>query len=330
MSRILSRMGGGMGMGRPNRGGGGAAPVTINAPVLTLVDGAVNPPTYGIALDATVFIGDTIRLEYGTSAVFAGSSTEDHVLTSDDVLLGEIAFTAFASLAATTHYYWRLRVVRGATLSAWSNTLDATTPASAPTWINISTPTPQTNSSTTHTFSNVAFGTGKAVILLRAGQNPSVSMVPSGGGATTNFTSVATGDSVKVFQANGVAAGNYDITIATTANETPMSMTVATGTGLANAVSDISEYAGGYPGNDIAGSSTLIVPVGGLGIAIAWVLGNTTGSWLTGGVEIGEVTDSGNVLTHSAATYTGTNTPTWRLDGGSNYSTLAAAAWAAA
>lgn len=99
------------------------------APVLTLTDGTVNPPTYDIALDATAIIGDTLRLEYATNSGFTGSSTEDHVLTSDDLLGGTVTFAAWASLAGATTYYWRLRLVRGATLFAWSNTLTATTPS---------------------------------------------------------------------------------------------------------------------------------------------------------------------------------------------------------
>ncbi len=326
-----------MSLSLSSRTGGGGATAVITAPVLTKTSSSgVNPMSWS-AVYTDLAVDDVLRLSWTKNG--GAATTETHAVTSDDLILaseGDYSFSWPAFVTASAAFIngdvitVKERIERGGSNSAYSNILTDTVVISVtPAWTNIATATPQTNSSTTHTFTSVTFGAGKAVCLLRCGQSPSVAMVPSGGGATTNFTSVAAGDGIQVFQANGVAGGNYDITITTTGAETPVSLIVATGTNLANTVSDTSIYAGGYPGNDISGSSTLIVPAGGLGIATAWVLNNNSGTWLNSGVEIGEIADAGNVLTQSAATYTGTNTPTWQLPGGSNYSSLAAAAWAA-
>lgn len=110
----------------------------ISAPVLTLTDGAVSPPTYDIALDSTVLVGDTLRDEIASNSGFTGSTVEDHTLTSGDLLGTTITYVSHSSLAASTTYYWRNRVVRGAALSPWSNTLNATTPAAvASQWVAV-------------------------------------------------------------------------------------------------------------------------------------------------------------------------------------------------
>jgi len=76
-------------------------------------------------------VGDTMRLEFATNAAFTGSTIEDHVLTSDDILLfGEpdatVMFATFTGFASGSTVYWKLRVVRGTAMSAFSNTLSDT------------------------------------------------------------------------------------------------------------------------------------------------------------------------------------------------------------
>lgn len=251
---------------------------------------SLNGGSYATAA-TTITNGDTITLEKTTGAVYS---------TATPVVLN------YGPLTLT----WSVETLADPTVAAWTN---------------VSTPAIQTNSATTHTFNSVAFGAGLAVIVatVEGATLSAISMVPTGGGTTINFTTSASADIARKIWQAAVTSGNYDVTVTTSSAVAFVAITCQTGTNLNSTVSDTSIYTGGYPGSPVVGSSSLVVPADGLGVAGGFVAGGTFVTWNTG-TEIADVTASG--LTHTVATFTGTSTPSFSPDG-TNYSTLVGAAW---
>lgn len=105
--------------------GGGSPPATITAPVLALAVGPTTyPPELDCSLDETVLVGDTVELQWSSVYDFASiDGTASNTIDLSEATAQAATFTGLSDISSGSHFF-RARVVRGSSQSAWSNTVN--------------------------------------------------------------------------------------------------------------------------------------------------------------------------------------------------------------
>ena len=101
------------------------------APVLDLITDETDT-TPDLTLTGDLVVGDTVRFQYSTSAVFSGASELTNTIDAAEDTANAITFTTGALAAAT--WYFRARIERASEASDWSNveTITLVAPSGSP------------------------------------------------------------------------------------------------------------------------------------------------------------------------------------------------------
>lgn len=292
----------------------------LTAPVLTQTSTAgTNPPTWD-AVMADLQDGDTIQLDYTTNG-----STPDGVAEASHVIDSREETVNWGSawpnpFPGGVTIKWRERYGRdpgtGFVWSPWSNTLTGAMPASGSVFVPGTAPAGQTGSSTTHTFTSVAFGAGIPIVGVAAFFVSSVTLTPSGGGSPISLTlradvDASRRDATLWGHTTSIAAGNYDVAVGHSAANNDCSIHPGTLTGATAAPTGTFGQAAGVSSVSYAGAAT--VPTSGLWIAIAHSYASSPSmNWANGTpTKDSEIATTGSTgsLAHGTSSGTVTCTP---------------------
>lgn len=306
-----------------------AAPEFL-APALTLDDDTTNPPQWSVTTgDAE--IGDTFRLIWDDNSGFTTSDDYDHVFSSDDVLNGYIDWEAIVPWGPFTPddtMYWKIEVYRSAALLGTSNTISALIPeAPAPTGVTLvpSDPVAIFNvgfGSSTHTFEDVDFVDGLAVIPITSSHRRISGVTVGGNAATMVSQSASSNDNAwaGIFQV-AVAAGIHDIVLTGPSALAVLGISPVTLIGASATVFDTAERAFGFVADPQSTTAPCDVATDGLGIAVAYSENDSNPTWDFGT----EFSDLSGARRHTAATFDTTGTPA--VSGLGSGTAMAAASW---